>query len=63
MRFARPELLWLLGLVPFVSAWLVWSVRRRNRGIISFAGGAFSKNLVQASRGEVESDIVPDATA
>ena len=40
MRFASPELLWLLLAVPLLAAGAVWSNARRRRLLAAFAGGA-----------------------
>jgi Ca-activated chloride channel family protein len=47
MRFARPEMLWLLALVPALGAWLVWGWLRRRRALQAFAEPALLERLVQ----------------
>jgi len=40
MRFASPELLWLLLALPLLAAGALWSAARRRRSLALFAGGA-----------------------
>lgn len=49
MRFARPELLWLLALVPVLAFWLGLSLVRRRRALAVFAQEALVGRLVQAA--------------
>jgi len=46
MRFARPELLWLLLLVPALAAWLAFGLVRRRRALATFAGETLAERLV-----------------
>ncbi|HET9480940.1 MAG TPA: VWA domain-containing protein [Candidatus Polarisedimenticolia bacterium] len=46
MRFARPELLWLLLLAPLLAVWLGRAIVRRRRALASFTGGALRGRLV-----------------
>jgi Ca-activated chloride channel family protein len=48
MRFARPEMLWLLALVPALAAWLAWGLVRRTRALRAFAEPVLLERLVQA---------------
>jgi Ca-activated chloride channel family protein len=43
MRFARPELLWLLLLLPVLAAGLLAAAARRRRALDRFAGGAANR--------------------
>ncbi len=48
MRFARPELLWLLLLVPALAAWLAYGLVRRRRALALFAGETLADRLVSS---------------
>jgi len=49
MRFARPELLWLLLLVPALGVWLAAGLTRRRRALARFAGETLAERLVQSA--------------
>ncbi|HZI95125.1 MAG TPA: VWA domain-containing protein [Patescibacteria group bacterium] len=49
MRFARPELLWLLLIIPVMAMWLVAGITRRRRSLERFAAGPLVGQLVTAA--------------
>ena len=49
MRFARPEILWLLLLVPVAAGWLSYALAGRRRALLLFAGEPLIARLVRAA--------------
>lgn len=49
MRFARPEILWLLLLVPVAGVWLGFALAGRRRALVQFAGEPLLTRLVRAA--------------
>ncbi len=52
MRFGRPDLLWLLLIVPVLGLWLVALLARRRRAIAGFADPRLLPRLVQSASTE-----------
>jgi len=51
MRFAAPEVLWLLGLVPAWAIAAAWLARRRRVALERFAGGALNAERLRGDVG------------
>ena len=49
MRFARPEFLWLLLLVPVAAVWLAWLLAGRRRALLQYAGEPLLGRLVRTA--------------